>query len=82
MEAGFVRSLGLLPMVHAIGASPFRIIFNRASVICDRLVWSRFLEAVSTSAKRNFLIVHPSISARFGQGVCGAAENLVALCIR
>ena len=30
-------------------------------MICARVVWSRFLEAVSTSAKRNFLtIVYPS----------------------
>ena len=30
-------------------------------MICARVVWSRLLEAVSTSAKRNFLtIVNPS----------------------
>ena len=45
-------------------------------VICARVVWSRFLEAVSTSAKRNFLNSRTPISAQFGHGVCGLVGNL------
>ena len=45
---------------------------NWAGVICARVVWSRFFEAVSiTSAKINFLNSRTPISARFGHGVCG-----------
>ena len=35
---------------------------------CARVVWSKFLEVVSTCAKRNFLTSRTPISARFGQG--------------
>ena len=42
---------------------------NWAEVICARVVWSRFLEAVSTSAKRNFLNNRTPNSALFGHGV-------------
>ena len=43
MEARSRRSLGFVLRV------------TWAGVICARVVWPRFLEAVSTSAKRNFL---------------------------
>ena len=42
--------------------------FNWAGVICAAVVWSRFLEAVSTSAMRIFLNNRTPISARFGHG--------------
>ena len=66
------NSIGVLPLkviwvFHTVGA--LRI--NWAGVICARVVWSRFFEAVSTSAKRNFLNNRTPISARFGHGVCG-----------
>ena len=47
-----------------------------AGVICARVVWSRFLEAVSTSAKRNFFKNRTPTSARFGQGVRGTVGIL------
>ena len=77
-----MRSLGLLPCLipqvfcHSevpvfLTVAALRI--NWAGVICDRVIWSRFLEAVSTRADRNFLNSRTPISARFGQGVCGPA---------
>ena len=65
MEAGSRRSLGLRPMASSMGVLPLKVTcvfltlaalrINWAGVICARVVWSKFLEAVSTSAKRNFL---------------------------
>ena len=55
---------------------------NWARVICARVVWSRFSEAVSTRAKRNFLNNRTPISARFGHGVCGPVGILFTLCVR
>ena len=55
---------------------------NWAGVICARVVWSRSLEPVSTSVKRNFLNNRTPISARFGHGVCGPVGSLFTLCIR
>ena len=49
---------------------------------CDRVVLSKFLEAVSTSAERNLLNNRTPISARFRHGVCGPVGNLLILCIR
>ena len=79
MEARSMRSLGLLPMANSIGVLPLRVTcvfltvaalrINKAGVICATVVWSRFLEAVSTSAERNFLNNRTPISARFGQRV-------------
>ena len=61
MEAGSRRSLGFRPMASSMGALPLKVTcvfltvaalrINWAGVICARVVWSRFLEAVSTSAK-------------------------------
>ena len=95
MEAGCMRSLGLLPMANSIGVLPLRVTcvfltvaalrINGASVICDREVLSKLLEAVSTSAERNFLNNRTPISARFGQGVCGPVGHVFfffTLCIR
>ena len=69
MKARFMRYLGPLPMANSMGVLPLRVTcvfltvaafrINWAGVICARVVWSRFLEAVSTSAERN-LVVHPS----------------------
>ena len=60
-----MRSLGLLPMANSIGVLPLRVTcvfltvaalrINGAGVNCDRVVLSKLLEAVSTSAERNFL---------------------------
>ena len=71
-EAASMRSLGLFPMANSRGVLPLRVTWvfltvaalriNWAGVICDRVVWSRFLEAV--------LLNRTSISARFGHGVC------------
>ena len=65
MEAGSRRSLGLRPMANSTGVLPLKVAcvfltvaalrINWAGVVCASVVWSRFLEAVSTSAKRNFL---------------------------
>ena len=57
--------------------SPLLLCINWAGVI-----WSRFLEAVSTSVKRNFLNHRTPVSARFGHGVCGPVGSLFTLCIR
>ena len=80
-KLGSMKSLCLLPMADSIGVLPLRVTcvfltvaalrINWAGVICDRVVWSGFLEAVSTSAERNFLNDRTPIPARFGQGVCG-----------
>ena len=70
-ESGSRRSLGLRHIANSIGVLTLKVTcvfltvaafcINWAGVICARVVWSRFLEAVSTSAKRNFLTnVHPS----------------------
>ena len=60
----YMRSLGLLPMANSIGVLPHRVTcvfltvaalsINWAGVICDRVVLSKFLEALATSAERNF----------------------------
>ena len=62
MEAGSRRSRGFRPMASSMGVLPFKVTcvfltvaslrINWAGVNCARVVWSRFLEAVSTSAKR------------------------------
>ena len=64
-EAGSKRSHGLRPMTHSIGVLPLKVTcvfltvaalrINWAGVICARVAWSKILEAVSTSAHRNFL---------------------------
>ena len=81
MEAGSRRSLGLRPMDSSMGVLPLEVTcvfvtvaalrINWAGVICAKVVRSRLWEAVSTSAKRNFLNNRTPISARFGHGVCG-----------
>ena len=91
--AGSKISLGLRPLAKSTGVSPLEITcvfltvaalrINWGGLIHDRVVWSRvFLEAVSTSAKRNFLNNRTPISAQFGQGVSGPVGNLITLCIR
>ena len=65
MEAGSRRSLGLRPRASSMGVLPLKVTcvfltvaalrINWAREICARVVWSRVLQAVSTSAKRNFL---------------------------
>ena len=60
MEAGSRRSLGFRPMANSMGVSPLEVTcvfltvaalrINWERVICARVVWSKFLEAVSTSA--------------------------------
>ena len=65
MEAGSRRSLRLRPMANSMGVLQLKVTcvfltvaalrINWAGVICARVVWSRFFEAVSTSAKRKFL---------------------------
>ena len=77
MEAGSKRSLGLRHMANSTCILPLEVTcvfltvaalrINWAGLICARVVWSRFLEAASTSAKRNFLNNRPPISARFGR---------------
>ena len=62
MEAGSMRSPGLLHIANSIGVLPLRVTsvfltvaalrISWAGVICDRVVSSRFLEAVSTCAER------------------------------
>ena len=48
--------MGVLPLeVSCVLLTVVALRINRAGVICARVVWSKFLEAVSTSAKRNFL---------------------------
>ena len=84
-KLGSMRSLGLLPMANSMGVLLLKVSWvfltvtasriNWAGAICDRVVWSRFLE-VSTSAQRNFLNNRTPFSARFGQGVCGPVGNL------
>ena len=92
MEVGSRRSPGLRPVASSMGVLPLEVTcvfltvaalrLNWAGVICARVVWSRFLEAVSTSVKRNFLNNRTPISARFGHGVCGPVGSLFTLCIR
>ena len=53
-----------------------------AGVICARVVRSRFLDAASTSAKRNFLSNRTPISALFGHAICGLVGSLFTWCIR
>ena len=65
MEAGPRRSLGLRPMADSMGVLPLEVTcvflivaalrINWAGVICARVVWSRFLEAVSTRCQEKFL---------------------------
>ena len=87
MEPGSMRSLGLLPMASSKGVLPHKVTWvfvtvtalriNWAGVIWDRVDSSRLLEAVSTSAERNFLNNRTPISPRFGQGVCGPVGSLL-----
>ena len=77
------NSMGVLPLkvtcvFHTVAALNIKF----TGVICDREVWSWFLEAVSTGAKRNFVNNRTPISARFGHGACGPVGSLFALCIR
>ena len=66
------NSKGVLPLkVSCVLLTVAALRINWGGVICARVVWSRFLEAASTSAERNFLNNRTPISARFGQGVCG-----------
>ena len=59
------NSIGVLPLrVTCVFVTVAALRINWAGVICDRVVWSRFLEAVSTSAERNFLLNRTSISAK------------------
>ena len=82
MEAGSMRSLGLLPMANSTGVLPLRVtcVFltvaalrnNWAGAICNKVVLTKFCGAiVSTSAERNFLNNRTPISARFGNGMYG-----------
>ena len=92
IEAGSGRSLGLRPVANSMGVLPLQVIWvfltvaalriNWAGVICARVVWSRFFDALSTSDKRNFLNSRTPISARFGHGVCGLVGIFFTLCIR
>ena len=93
MAAGSLRSLGLLPMANFMGLFlPLRftcvfltvavLSINWAGVICDRVVLSKFLEVVSTSAERNLFKQSDTIAARFGHEACGPVGNVVVLCIR
>ena len=62
MEAGSMRSPGLLHIANSVNVLPLRVTsvfltvaalrISWAGVICDRVVSSRFLEAVSTCAER------------------------------
>ena len=91
MEAGSRRSLGLRPMANSIGVLQLEVIgvlltvaalrIKWSGVIGARVVRSLFFEAVSASAKRNFLNGRTPISARFGHGVCGPVGYLFTLCI-
>ena len=64
MPAGSMRSLGLFPVANSIGVLPLRVTcvfltvaalrINWAGVICERVVLSKLLEAVSAGAERNF----------------------------
>ena len=64
IEAGSRRSLGLRPSANSMGVLPLEVTrvfltvaalrINWAGVLCAKVVWSRFLEAVSTSAKKLF----------------------------
>ena len=90
-EAGSRRSLGLRPIANSMGVLPLKVTcvfltvaalhIKWAGVICARVVWSRFLEAVSTSAKSNFLNNRTRISARLGHVVRGPVGSLFTLCI-
>ena len=92
VDAGSRRSLALRPIDNAIGVFQLKVTcvfltvaalrIRWAGVICDRVVWSTFLDAVSTSAKRNFLNNRTPNSAQFGQRVCGPVGSLFTLCIR
>ena len=62
---------------HGRLATQRHLCFYWARVICARVVWSRFLESVSTSAKRHFLN-----NREFGHGVCSPVGILFARCIR
>ena len=70
MEAGSRRSLGLRPMANSMEVLPLEVAcvfltvaalrINWVRATCARLVWSRFLKAVSTSAKKkSWTVVHP-----------------------
>ena len=64
-EAGSRRSLGFRPVASSKGVLPLKVTcvfltvaalrINWAGVICARVVWSRFWDVVSTSAKEKFL---------------------------
>ena len=75
--------IGVLPLrVTCVFLTVAALRINWPRVICDRVVLSRFLEAVCASAKRNFLNHRTTISARFGQGVCGPVGTLFIVRIR
>ena len=88
-EAGSMRSLGLLPTTDCIGVLPLRatcvfltvaaLRMNCAGVICDRVVLSKFLEAVCTSVERNFLKQSDTRFSSIWQGVCGPVGNFLIL---
>ena len=92
LEAGFRKSFRLRPTASSMGVLPLKVTcavltvaalrINWAGVSCARVVWSKFLEVVSTSAKRIFVNSRTPISARFGNGVCGAVGIVFVLCNR
>ena len=85
-------SASVFSLLDFIGDLPLRVTcvfltvaalrINWPRVICDRVVLSRVLEAVYTSAKRNFLNHRTTTSARFGQGVCRPVGTLFMVRIR
>ena len=70
-RAGSRRSLGFRPMANSMVVLPLKVMWvflsvaalriNWAGVICARMVWSRFVEAVCPRGPRNFsgTVVHP-----------------------
>ena len=75
-------SMAVLPLkVTCVFLTAAAVRINWAGVICASVVWSRFLEVVSTSATRNFLNSRTPISALFGHGVCGRGGILFTLSI-
>ena len=93
MEAGSMRSIVLRPVANSMGVLPLQVTcvfltvaalqINWAGVICAKVVvWSRFLEAVSTSAEKKVLNNRTPISGRFGHGLCSPVGILFTLSIR
>ena len=89
-RSGFVKavsmgSLGLLSMANFIDVLPLGVTCVFLTVAALPINWAgvsglvQFLEAVSTSAERNFLNNRTPISARFGQGVYGLVGSLFIL---